>query len=137
MAKDDKKTAVVKFPCAFGNVNIGDHTARIGVRVARGFLNINAADECLPGHRLDVVAKLNKEGEDPKQQTLLDDIKWSVKGSADVKQFAVTADNISFGLTFSIADIKVEELSKFAKGTGEIQIMGVGEIPEDSADEHE
>ena len=132
-----KDPALVKFPCGFGGVSIGDATARIAVRVARGFLNINAADECLVGHRIDVVVTLNKEGEDPKQQTLLDDIKWTITGAADVKRIGVNADEISFGLTFSLADINVAELAKFSKGTGEIQIMGVGEIPEDSADEHE
>lgn len=122
---------VLNVPCEFGGVSIGDTSARLGVRVPRGFLNIVAADECLVGHRLDVIVKLNREGVDPKQLSLLDDIEDSITGSADVKRIGVNAESISFGLTFSLPDIDISELARFSKGTGAIQINNVSELPKE------
>jgi len=123
---------VMKFPCEYGGVSIGDTTARIGVRVPRGFLNLVAADEALVGHRLDLVARLNRKGADPKQLNLLDDIEDTITGSADVKRIGVNQEQISFGLTFSLADVDISELAKFSKGNGEIQIDQVAALPSDS-----
>lgn len=126
---------VLRVPCVFGGVSIGNGTARLGVSVPRGFLNIVAADESLVGHRLVVVVRLNKEGEDHRQQTLLDDIKWTITGTADVKRIGVNAEHISFGLTFSLKDVDIAELAKFSKGNGEFQIDDVQELPEETEGE--
>lgn len=130
-----KQEVILDVPVEFGGVSIGEATCRLGVRVNRSSLNINAADECFCGHRLSGRVILGIRDESPEQGKLIDDVDFEVQGTFDVKRIGVSVDQITTGLTFSLADIDVAELAKFSKGTGRLIVNGVQELPKDSPDE--
>lgn len=62
-----------------------------------------------------------------------DDIEMT--GCFDVKGLNVKSDSIGIGLTFSIKDVDVSTLAKFANRDGRIVIESIEEIPEGEGDE--
>lgn len=137
MAKKKGKSYVMELAVTFGNVNIGDKTARIGATCGRPALSLTQADKNLCDRRLiGSIVKLAGNGE-PDQNTIpgLDGNEWEVEGAFDVKGFNVSKKAISFGLTFAIESIKVEDLAHFAKAKGVIRIDEIGEIPEEEKED--
>lgn len=136
-ATKPKAKTVLDVPVAFGNVSIGDGTARLTMTIDRASMNIDAADEALCGRRLTGTVWLTQDGEDKGQQMLGDDMRRSVDGVFDVKGFRVTPKAISTGLTFSLRDVDVEELSHFAKKTGRFSVTGVTSLEIEDEEESE
>lgn len=128
-------TAVLAVPVEFGGVSIGDQVARIGVKVSRERLNINAADDALCGKRL--TGRIVRGDFNPAQKTLFDDVKYEVAGAFDVKRFGVNTKEISFGLSFSVESIDIGELSHLAKQTGGLVVDAIEAIPEEAASDSE
>ena len=124
------QSVVLDIPVDFGGVSIGESTARLGLRINREQLNIMAADEIFCGHRL--ACKLTLGKRDESQGELVADLFETLSGQADVKRLGLSADTISTGLTFSLADIDVATLAKFSKGCGRLLVETVAEIPMDS-----
>lgn len=117
----------------FGDVSIGDGTARIGVPIDRSLLNIDAADELLCGRRLDGRLLVIPPG-DASNQTYIDpelsgELRHELTSTFDVKRFSVSPKNIAAGLTFSLQEVEVSELSHFAKRGGRLVVAGIEEIP--------
>lgn len=131
------QTTVLDVPVEFGGVSIGDATARIGVRIDRSVMNINAADDIFCGHRLTGRVLLGGTDDQPGQTKFVDDIDHQVDGTFDVKRIGVNAKQITTGLTFSLADVDIQELAKFSKGSGRLVVHDVGELPDDAADDDE
>jgi hypothetical protein len=138
MAK--KKGPVLDVPCDFGGVSIGDESARIGVSISRGNLEITEADNQLTGRRLtgkivvrsarnpDQAALPGLEGEDPELTAVF-----------DCKGIRLTGKDIGCGLTFNLNGLDVATLAKFAKRSGQLTITDIQDLPEGSGngDGHE
>ena len=136
MAKN--KTVLLELPVAFGNISIGDKTARVGVTISRGNLTPSKADKELCGKRLIGQIVAVPEGTQPENEPLPGmngDI--SLAGAFDVKGFGVTSKHITLGLTFAIKSIKVEDLAHFAKRDGRIVVNETQALSEDDEDEEQ
>lgn len=139
MAKNGKKgnnNAVLNIPVQFGGVSIGKSTARLGCAVDRQSLNLVAADEAFCGHRLTGTVRLGGEDGQPMLDGM-DDLEHEVAGTFDCKRIGVSAESISFGLTFSLADVEVGELAKLSKGAGRLLVESIAELPADAHDEED
>lgn len=125
--------AVLDLAVSYGNVNIGDKTARIGITVARSVLKVTVADKQLCEKRLAgcMVAKRGNPDQ-PTFNGMEDDLELTVM--FDVKGFNVSADHISFGLTFALKSVDVQTLAQFAKREGQLIITSIEAIPEDEDD---
>lgn len=129
-----KKRPDLDIPVEFGGVSIGQATARLGLRISRNNLNINAADETFVGHRLTGKVILGKRDDSPGQEKMFNS-DYEVEATFDVKRIGVSVDEISTGLTFNLADVDIRELAKFSKGSGKLVVYEVGEIPDDAPDD--
>ena len=128
--------SVLDIPVEFGGVSIGEATARLGIRFDRNVCNINAADDVFCGHRLSGRVILGRNGDQPGQQTLVEDLDHYVDAVFDVKRISVSPQKISTGLTFSLNDVAIQELAKLSKGSGRLVVNTVAELPtESSADD--
>lgn len=127
-------TTEIELPVSFGNLNIGDKTARLGVVVPRTALTITKADNVLCGHRLTCVLVGRAAGAQSEQESLPgveDDLETTVV--ADVKTFGVAGKTIAFGLTVSLPDVDLKTLTQFPKRHGLLRVTSVSDIPEESA----
>lgn len=127
--------SIVNVPVDFGGVSIGESTARLGVKISRTHLNLVAADEIFCGHRLTGRVLLGGSDDDQYQMTMFRDGEIAIDGSFDVKGIRVTADEMSTGLTFSLADIDVAILARFSKGKGRVIVSHVADISADASDD--
>jgi hypothetical protein len=129
--KKNTATTVIDIPVAFGGVSIGDETCRLGVRIMREVCNINSADEVFCGHRLHGKIVLGHSDDSPGQTRMFDD-EYMLDGTFDVKRISVSPGEISTGLTFNKQEVDVEQLARFAKGSGRLIVETVEAIPDDS-----
>jgi hypothetical protein len=135
-AKKNGQTSCLDIPVEFGGVSIGDGTARIGIAIDRGVLNINAADESFCGKRLTGRVVLGHSDESPGQSRFFDD-DHQVEGVFDVKRIGVNLKQISTGLTFSVASVDVSELAKLSKGSGRLIVESIEQLPDDSDEDND
>lgn len=135
MAKSRKETsAVLDIPVAFGNVSIGDKTARIGITVDRSSLSVSQADKNLCEKRLSGRIVSKPAGDAPDQASFPGmEFTTALEGVFDVKGFSVSKDSLGFGLTFAIASVDVSSLAHFAKRAGNLVVADVSAIPERDA----
>jgi hypothetical protein len=124
-------TEKVELPVAYGNVSIGDKSARLGVTVSAGNLTPNQANKLLVGRRLtgQVLARL---GNGQPGQGSIPGLEKDPKlaGVFDVKSVGMTPKSYTFGLTFSLDKLDVEMLSHFAKREGILTVKDVEDLPE-------
>lgn len=121
----------------FGGVSIGDETARVGVKIDRGAMTLDDADEFLCGKRLTGRIEVCAPGEQQGQQSLpgMNDARPHLDGTFDVKRFGVGPKEVSAGLTFVLGSIDVSELAKFAKKNGRLTIMEAQYLPDDGEED--
>ena len=124
-----KKAALLDLPVSFGDVGIGERTARVGVSVSREELSLSGADKQVCGRRLigKIVAKDNGAHGDQGNLSGFEDAE--VMGAFDVKRIGVTPKDLSFNLAFNIEDIDVGILGKFAQRNGRLIVGSVEKIP--------
>jgi hypothetical protein len=118
---------------SYGDVSVGDKTARIPVKVDRGSITIAKVDERICDKRLTGEIVRRPDGEANGQGRLPGMEGMGIqqlKGVFDVKGFSVTKKHIAFGLTFAIASIDIGDLVQFAKRTGQLVIKASEAIPE-------
>lgn len=115
-------------PVTYGDVGIGDETARIGVSVERKWLPLGKADQHLTNKRLIGAITAVPGSDNPDQQQLISD-EAIVRAAFDVKGFRVTRKFITFGVTFALASVDVELLSHFAKRSGHFKVEEFTDIP--------
>lgn len=127
--------AVLDKPVSFGGVSIGKSTGRIGVSLGREWCGLEDAAEFFCHRRLVGKVVLGHAGDAAGQESFLADGDHEVAGAFDVKGFRVTAETLSTGLTFSLADVDIAELAKFSKGVGRLVVAEIGEIPDDAPSE--
>lgn len=127
----------LEFPVGFGDVSIGEKTARLGIVVSRGNLTVTQADRNLCGKRLSVkvMARSSGSADQPSLPGLEDDIEMDAV--ADVKRYGVSPKTISTGLMFMIESIDISALAKMAKREGVVTILDAEEIPAEEQGEGE
>lgn len=136
--KKPESDALLELPVSFGNLNVGDETARLGVSVSRGALTVSQADKHLCGKRLtgEILARTNgAQADQGALPGLVDDI--TVEGVFDVGGFTASPKKIGFGLTFLLSASDVTQLARFARREGRVTITGIENIPDDEADDGE
>lgn len=120
--------SVLDVPVEFGNVTLGDGTARLGIKISRDVLTINAADETLCERRLTGKVILGHENDSPGQTTFVNS-DYVVEASFDTKRYSAGSKSIATGLTVNLKEINVEDLSHFSKKKGRMILTGIGAIP--------
>jgi hypothetical protein len=119
------------FPCQFGGVSIGDMTGRISLKIAKDRINVGTAEKLFCGRRVNCRLVARPVDEDPDQQHLPDmDTKTTMEAVVDVKRFASDPHNISIGVTCSLQEVDVTELSLFAKKFGSITVLDTQSLDE-------
>jgi hypothetical protein len=132
-----KAEEVLNVRVDFGNIGIGDETARVGIRIDRENLDVNRADEVFCGRRLTGKIITVRDGDAPEQRELIDTgSQHELKGVFDVKQFSANRKRISTGLTFSLAEIDVSEIGHFAKRSGRLIVTSAEELPDGHDEEN-
>lgn len=129
---EETATPILELAVSFGNVNVGDKTARVGVTIPRSSLSVSSADKNLCGKRLTVHLLARAGGGQADQESIpgLEGADLELSGVADVKGFGVGPKTISAGLTFSIESIDVPTLARMAKRDGVVTVVGIQDIPE-------
>lgn len=135
MAKNNGDSTILDIPVKFSGVSIGQATARIGIGFDRSACSLKKADDTFCGHRLTGRLVLGGKDESPGQKKAFDKEHF-LDGVFDVKRLGINATNVTTGLTFSLSDIDIKQLGKFAKGTGRLLVNEVAELPDD-APEHD
>lgn len=131
------KSYFLDIPCTWGNVNIGDETVRLGVRVSRENLSVTQADKNLCGKRL-VAKAIARAGDGQSGQASLPGTEGAdaeVEAAFDVRSIGVGTKNISFGLTAKIKSVDLGQLSGFANRGGMLHIESVAVIPAEDGGE--
>jgi hypothetical protein len=119
---------LVKCPCEFGGVSIGDATGSLGLKIDRAWLPLGKADTNFCGRRLTGTIIVGEN--DPNQKSFLDDGDYRIDGTFDVKRLGVTPGDYSIRLTFALSEIDVGVLSHFAKQKGRLFVEGTEDLPE-------
>lgn len=125
---------VLDLPVEFGNVSIGNGTARLPLRIARTVLSLEAADKAFCERRLTGLITMGKQDDSPGQKLLQEDFEYSVSATFDTKKFGVGTKNITTGLTFNLKEIDIEDLAHFANGKGKLIVHDAIAIPDGSAE---
>lgn len=129
------KSYFLDIPCTWGNVNIGDETVRLGVRVSRDSLSVTQADKNLCGKRI-VAKAVARAGDGQPGQASLPGTEGSdaeVEAAFDVKSIGVSIKNIAFGITAKIASVGLAQLCQFSKRGGMLHIESVAAIPDEES----
>lgn len=128
----------------FGNVTIGDQTARLGVKIAREELPLADADRLFCGRRIWGVVSLAEPGDEDQQRlpTMEDNRPSTIEDAFETKQLGVRPNEYSIGLNFNLKSIDVQELARFAKKSGTVAVVSVQDIdhertPSDEGWRHE
>jgi hypothetical protein len=133
MATKKRQGKYLTLPVSFGDVSVGDKTARIGVEISRQDLGLTAADKNLCGRRLIGSILARPEGSSAEQEGLMgDDGDTVLRGIFDVKSFSVKKKYIGAGLTFALEELSGEDrqsLTYFAKREGLLLIDNLEQLP--------
>jgi hypothetical protein len=123
---------------SYGNVNIGDESARLGCVAHRGNLTVAQADKNLCGKRLRVKI-VGRAASAQAEQGSIPGIEADVEleATADVKSIGVSTKTISFGLTFALESVDVPTLAHFAKRDGVVTVFEATDIPADDGEGEE
>jgi len=121
----------------FGGVSYGHDTARLGLKIDRGKLDLSDADGMFSGMRIECeVSLLNRSDRGQKRlRGMEDNTPATIQTVADVKRFGVSATTITASLTFSKSSIDVGALPEFANESGTLRLTVMGAIPEDEGGE--
>lgn len=116
----------------FGNVNLGDSTARLGIEIARGDMEVDQALKLFCGSRCNVrIQMVGLSDGDGQEQLPMEGIELPTLDTvADIKSFGVKPKSITTGLTISLSEVKPEQLAPFAQQKGTLVVERVSAIPE-------
>lgn len=117
----------LNLPAKFGGLSIGDATARLAASFDRKLLDLDRADDAFCERRLIGRIVLGHEGDAAGQQTFTE--QETLAAAFDVKGFSVKTRQVGTGLTFSLAEIDVAHLAKFAGASGRLVVDRMTDIP--------
>ncbi len=117
--------------CKLGKVSVGDHAASVTLKIERGNLQLDKADECLCGRRLVGQLVSCREDEDPKQKNFLQGARPSITGVFDVRGFRVAPETYSTTLSFARSELNGDDLFGLANQTVRLMGVEVGELDDD------
>lgn len=127
-----KESEVRRFAVEFGGVSFGDTTARLGLTIDRGLMQIDQADKLLCGRRITGRIACIPAGTDPDQKELFESGEnHEISGTFDCKRFGASPKQIGAGLVFSINDDELAALPHFAKRSGVLEIASVETVEDD------
>ena len=89
MAKTKTAAASTDIAVAYGNVSIGDETARIGVNISRGQMSLAQMDKNFCGKRLTGTILARSTGQAEQQSLPGVDSDLTITAVFDVKSFSV------------------------------------------------
>jgi len=114
---------------------VGDETASIGIKISRGNLEREEAEELLCGRRLDVSLIAFAPGEEPGQKRLEGMERPELKTQCDVRSYATNPKSFRATLKFSLDQVDAGALAAFAKRPGVVNVLNVGEsIPDEDSE---
>lgn len=129
--RDKPREAELELPVTYGGLSVGDKTCRIGMSISRGNYTVSKADKQLCERRLTVELLCRSNGAPADQGSLPGmDNDRKIKAIGDVKGYSVSGKAISFGITFVLSGVNVEELSHFPKRDGRVTVFGIEDIPD-------
>lgn len=127
-------------PVVFGNLGVGEDTARLGLKVNRAKCTIKQAENYLCGARCEIKIKVDPNADnDTPGQTTFDGIEGeALESVVDIKRYSAGPKGFTAGMTFNMAEIDVSQLAKFAGHSGRLVACRVGDagIDDDESDEH-
>ena len=128
---------LLKIPVTYGNLNVGDKTASLGVKVDRANLTLGKADNELCQMRVEATITAKPKGVRNADQGSLNGMEddTSVSGSFDIGNLSVSDKRIGFGLKVGLKGFEVEELAKFAKREGWVEIHASEDIPDEEKED--
>lgn len=120
----------------FGNVSVGDATARIGVKLVADAMDANEARRVFCGRqlwgRITLATALDEKQE--RLPGMAEERPHEIEAAMDVKSVGMQPKHYSFGLTFSLGgQVDVSVLAQFAKRAGRLVIDEIKDLPEKSA----
>lgn len=122
-----EKSAAVTVNAKFKNVNLGDETARLGIEIPCGEMQVMKAVSLFRGSQCKVTITLgDKEQEDMLGAKGIPVIESVV----NFKSVTIKQKVYNVGLTFNLADVTPEEIAHFAQQSGHISVERIGAIPE-------
>lgn len=124
--KTQKAAEVIRVK--FGNVNLGDETARVGITIPRDKLTDEKAIQLLVARRLIGTIVVAEGDVDPRQKNFLEDAAASVQGAFDTRALRIGLKEFGSGLTFALQDVEIEELAHFSKKSGFLWIDEAQEL---------
>jgi hypothetical protein len=133
-----RRRAKFKFPAKFGSskANFGDKTGSLPVFIAREHLELEQADECLCGRKLDV--RLEVLGSDTPGQQRIEGLEGDeMTAVATVKKFSVGPKGYASTLQFDLNLIDEEKLKSLAKRQGQVSVLSVEELLGDDEEEEQ
>lgn len=133
MAKK-KQDTLLELGVVYGNLSVGDETARLAVSVERKRLKLTEADRFLCSKRITASITSTAGNDNPDQPSLMD-VGEEIVAVWDTHSFGVNLKRISFGLTCKIGSIDITKLTHFAKRAGVVKILDIGDIPEEESKE--
>ena len=115
----------------FGGLSLGDETARLSVKIHRGWLELEDADAILAGSRCEAKIEIAPDGEQGTLKIGGKSIKEvePLEAVVDVKRFGVSREDFTTGLTFQVSEIDVSKLARFANKAGKLTLKRTGDIP--------
>lgn len=135
MVKDNKNVQVIAdIPVQFGGVSIGQSTAKLSMKIVRGAMSLEFADELFCERRLRGRIQLGGH-DDGSGQLKFFDTDPCIDGSFDVHRFGVTADAFTTGATFKKNELDLSVLGDFSKGTGRMLVFEHTDIPDEMPDD--
>ena len=102
----ENNDVILRCPCEFTGLSIGDATASLGAKVGREFLADDRARNLLCGRRITGVILVGES--DPQQGMLIKDAAYRIEAVFDVKRLGMSPKDWTFRLTYSLGEIDVE-----------------------------
>ena len=126
-------------PVSFGDVGIGDGTARIGMQISRDNVSLSQADHMFGGARIEIELRCDPNAKaDVDGQQVMDGVGVEIINSvADAKSFRTSVKLFSSTLSFKYDDALVSTLAHFAKRSGRLIAKRVGDAGADETESAE
>ena len=124
-----KQATLAELSVVCGKVTFGESSISIPIRLERGDIGIEAADQMFVGRRLKCMLCI---GADPQQKLFEDGTEGPVdiQATAESKKLSVGRKHFGATLNFMLEDLNDAEAAHFANKSGTFTVFGVEDLPE-------